>query len=569
MDLTGFIDKLWVDLGDDGTLFSEATMTRCIERAVDEFSRHLPRERVYEVTLDQTITDESFTTPAASDVDRIVDAYALEAIAEGTAVTITSRFMDVPRPVLITVTDATTKLERFTIIVKGTDADGQYVEERFYRQGGLVQTGKVYFYLIHEVELNEIRGDADDAVLDVGSGAGDGVWVQLTNPIKSGSVTINTTDDATIYTLDTDYEVDYANGRVCTKSGGDMVAETEHHIDYTKSRHAIDISSIIPQLIRIARVEYPVDKMPQQFPAWSIWDNMLTIGSPKVGSSQEHLGDKEHLAIYYESKHSPPSLVSSGSYPEYLDEVITIGALAFAYLIEAGQYEQQAVVDLASARTQLGLIAAVHTLAAAASTKVALYLETNDTTDNAKDVLSNITDDIAELRTKIIVAVDAMATELGKVDTISLDKATTGAEAYLDTGDAEIPALGTAARVPERYAEYARTRGELAQARVAAAVGYAQEAQMRMNSLLSYVTEAGGWMRIAEDFVAEAQARIAEIDRYLAEATQFQETANLSMALSDRFRLEGQSRLSEFLRILSNKAEYRKRVASVPVRQPA
>jgi len=476
MDLTQFIGKLWIDLGDDGTLFSEATLARCIERAVDDFSRHLPRERVYELTLDQAVTDESFTTPAASDTDKIVDAYSLEAVAEGTAVTITTFWMDVPRPVIITVTDADTKLERFTIIVKGTDADGQYVEERFYRHGGLVQTGKVYFYHISEVEVNEIRGDADAVVLDVGSGAGDGVWVQLANPIKPGSVsTVNTTDDVTTYTLDTDYVLDYANGRICTKSGGDMVAETEHHIDYTKSRHAIDISPIIPQLIRIARVEYPVDKMPQQFPAWSIWDNMLTIGSQKVGSSQEYLTNKEHLAIYYESKHSPPSLISSGSYPEYLDEVIAIGALGYAYLTEAGQYEQQAATDLASARTQLGLITAVHTLAAAASTKVALYLETNDTTDNAKDVLANITDDIAELRTKIIVAQDAAATALGKVNTISLDKATTGGEAYLDTGDAEIPALGTASRVPEKYAEYARTRTEMAMARIQASIAYDQE----------------------------------------------------------------------------------------------
>jgi len=76
-------------------------------------------------------------------------------------------------------------------------------------------------------------------------------------------------------------------------------------------------------------------------------------------------------------------------------------------------------------------------------------------------------------------------------------------------------------------------------------------------------------MRTAEDFISESQSRIAEIDRLLAEAAQYQETANLSMTLSDRFRVEGQNRLDEFLRILSNKAEYRKRVASVPVRQPA
>ena len=40
------------------------------------------------------------------------------------------------------------------------------------------------------------------------------------------------------------------------------------------------------------------------------------------------------------------------------------------------------------------------------------------------------------------------------------------------------------------------------------------------------------------------------------------------MLLSDRFRAEAQIRLNEFHDILKSKAEYRKRVVSVPVRQP-
>jgi len=575
MDLTELIGKLWVDLEDDGTLFTTATLTRCIERAVDEMSRHLPRESIYEHTWVKAVTDDSFTTPAALDTDKVVDAMDLpNTVVDGSTATIvtnTGTWMDVPRPVYITITDANNTITRMTIIVKGTNADGQYVEERFYRQNGKLQTGKVYFSSIYEVEINEITGNVTGDTLDIGTATGFGLWVQLDNPIEPGSESIysEALKAGTGYTKDTDYQIDYANGRINIISGGSMVEATTYYANYNRAKHAVDISSIIPQLIRIARVEYPVDKTPQQFPAWTIWENMLYIGSQKVGSSQSGLTDKEHIAIYYESKHSPPSLVSGGSYPEYLDEVVAIGAAAYAYLTEAGQYEQQAATDLASARTQLGLIAAVHILAAAASAKVVTYLETNGTTDNAKDVLANITDDIAELRTKIITAIDAAAYILAQVTTIDLDKATTGGEAYLDTGDDTIPTVNLADNVPENYALYGRVRTEMAQARIATALGFIQESQLRVNSLLSYVTEAGGWMRIAEDFIAEAQARIAEIDRYLAEAAQYQETANLSMTLSDRFRVEGQNRLDEFLRILSNKAEYRKRVASVPVRQPA
>ena len=59
-------------------------------------------------------------------------------------------------------------------------------------------------------------------------------WVSLANDdIKSGSEDVTTTDGATHYVKDTDYEMDYENGKIKVLSTGNMADATEYYIDYT------------------------------------------------------------------------------------------------------------------------------------------------------------------------------------------------------------------------------------------------------------------------------------------------------------------------------------------------
>jgi len=588
MDLTEFLAQLRIDLKDSGTVWSDDELTRCINRAVDDLSRHLPRERIYEHTWVEAVTDDDFTTPAATDTDKIVDAAGLVDTKDGDVFTITTTWMDVPRPVIITITDDNTSITRFTLIVKGTDADGVYREERFYRHGGLVQTGKIYFYSIYEVEMNEIAGSDTNDTLDVGTTAGTGLWVALDNPIEpeSESIYSEALKAGTKYTRDTDYYMDYANGRISIISGGSMAEATKYYANYNKAQCTIDISSIIPQLIRITKVLYPVDKIPEQSVAFSLWENMLTIGSRRQGVSQEALADKKHIAIYYEAKHAPPTDVGSGSYPDILDEIVAIGAQAYALFIEALQYEQQAVTDLGEVRTTLGYLGIggvgaaaltlVYKLIDDALDKVTTYLETGSpaATDSAVDRLAEITDMETYLRDLVIKLADGTGAladankQLDDVSTIDLDAATVGAVAWLFEGEQTIDKLNDGENVPALFAEYARTKIQVAQVRTQSALGFLQEASLRLNMLRSYIEEAGGWMRMGETFIAEAQARLGEANTYLAEAAQYQETAAADLVLSDRFRAEAQIRYADFQERLRSKAEYRKRVVSVPVTQP-
>lgn len=583
MDLTKFLANLRTDLKDSGAIWSDAELTRAIESAVDDMSRHIPYEKVYETVLDFTVTDESITTPTTSSATSIVNAKDISASVDGNTCTLALGFLDSARTVLMTLTDANNSITQMTIIVKGTDGKGYYQEEYFYRYNGKVQTGKKYFLQITEVEIHSITGNGASDVLSIGTGSHLNVWMDLDNPV-SGSVVVTTTDGATTYTEDTDYEVDYTNGRIRLITGSSMAAGTEYYISYSKTKLGVDISSIIPEISRISRVEYPVGSVPQTFVNWGIWGNLLMVGSQDAGKSQSQLSDGEHMAIYYETRHQPPSLKSAGSYPEYLDQVVSIGAAAYALMIEASQYEQQAATDLTALRTELDNTTAKHALIVTALAKVSTYVgyaygHTGSAATEAgvaNTTLDTVTIDAAT------TALAAAKSVSDAILTTSIDKATTGAEAYLDSGDDTITSLGTAANRAENYANYARARYEIANARVQVVAGYVQEAQQRIASMEATVNQANGYsteaqilvaaasqeVAMAQAFVAEGQVEAQQVQLYMTEAEHYFNSVQDDLALADRFKAEAQTRMSKFEQLLVSRTEYRKRTASIPVKQP-
>ena len=359
MDITEMLGLLVTDI--KMTLdvdISTAEGTRAIQRSVNELSRSIPRERIYEHTWIEAVTDDDFVTPAATSAAYLVSAMDLpDTVVDGDKATLTATvWLDVPRPVTFTLTDADNSITRMTLIVKGTDADGVYREERFYRFNGKTQIGKIYFSYIKEIEFNEKYGNVTVDTSSIGTAApdtaGSEVWVQLSNPVKHDSEGIysGAAKTGTKYKLNTDYLMDYANGRICMTNAGDMIVATTYYASYDMAPTSIDISSIMPELLRIGKVLYPADKVPEQQVSFSIWENMLTIGSLRPGVSQTSLTDGEHIAIYYEAKQTPPTLVSSGSYPEFLDEIVLQGAGGFAVLMEALELELNSVADLAELR---------------------------------------------------------------------------------------------------------------------------------------------------------------------------------------------------------------------------
>ena len=519
--LAHYLADLRLDLADTGALWSDAQLTRSLERAVSDLTRFRPLEKSIELVIDAEVTSESFTTPAASDPDYYVDAYDISAVTDDQVATATSTFRpDVPRPVIITVTDADLSITQLHIIVKGYDVSNAYIEESFWLEGGLVQTGNKYFALVTEVEIDEITGNGASDLLDAGTGSNEGVWVQLGNP----SIKFQT-DSISSFARDTAYEMDYSGGRISMKSGGTLVVATAYTITYTKSRIDVDISSLQDDLIRIDRVEYPVGEVHQNFSNKDVWGNILTI----IGdaNTQIEMSDAEHVMIRYYAQQSAPNDQSPGSYPEFLDSTVQLVASAYALFIKALQYEHAAVTSITAVGTAL--------------TNVTKYLN-NNSQEDAAEMLKNITDDVAELRTKIRVAADAMATDLAAVITVDLDQATVGASGLLETGDDTIDQLNDGENVPALFAEYSRTRTQIAGARLQTAAILAQEVAGRLNDASLYLGQSAGYAKIAEDF--------------LAQSNQYQTEANSNLLLADRWRTEAIERRNEAFVFWANPTNY-------------
>lgn len=179
-----------------------------------------------------------------------------------------------------------------------------------------------------------------------------------------------------------------------------------------------------------------------------------------------------------------------------------------------------AQIALADAALDSIAITAVTT----ACTNLKKYLDDNSNED-AAEMLKDITDDATNLRTAIVTAVNAMNTYLDTVATGDLDLATYGAKALVQSGVGVINAINTGARVAENYAALAATVGSRANARVQAALGYAQEAGLRLSDLRSHIETSQGYASIAATFAREAEAQIEAQKIYISEATGYIETA--------------------------------------------
>lgn len=397
--------------------------------------------------------------------------------------------------------------------------------------------------------------DIDDEALTIASDTGTLTY----KPVKSGSIAI------TGETEDTDYEANYLTG-VITEIGA-LLADGAYTVSYELDDRLLDISTLLPEedYIKIDRVEYPAGNDPPTYVVFEIYGEFLLVKGNKV------LTDDDHLRIMYLKPWAAPTAAAEGDYPKHLDNPIIIGASGQALIFMAENYVQQAITELALVNAAADSMATpladintaldkITTHVAEADTaldKVATYLETSGTTDNAKDVLSNVTDDAAELRTAIETALDKSSTYLTHATVPP------SAHDYLVDGDDYITTVNDAERVAEKYAEYARTAIQIYQGLVA-------EATVRLDNLRSYVEEANAWMRMGDTFVREAGQRLGMATLFMNEATQrinevsawaiqadkYTITSKEYLNIAGRYLASGQAKINEFLIAIGQKPEF-------------
>jgi len=252
---------------------------------------------------------------------------------------------------------------------------------------------------------------------------------------------------------------------------------------------------------------------------------VLRVTGAEDGGSQEELTENEHLLVLYKAKHTPPTLDAEGSYPSFLDDTVILAASAHVLLAKVLKYEQQAVTDIASARTELSNIN--YTAAEAALAKIDTYLAGAD----APSVKKYLDDG------------DAIAAAIDLTDAVG----------HLTSGAAKIDQVNWGARVGEIYGDYASVAATIEAVRARQAEIYAIYAQ-RSNE-------------IASGFITEAMQRIAIANQYLGEADRYIASAMQNLAVALRLREEAIERRNKVWAIWRDSPQYAPLYTSVPVRR--
>lgn len=574
------------------TELSATELNRSIERSVADFNRYLPDEKIYEDSLQFAVTGESVTFPKEADADAILAAVDLSGTSAGDTYNPTAGQPDVPRPLRCTITDDDNGMVGLTLIVNGIDKDDQAIQEIFHYSKGddKIVFGKKYFKAVHTLEVDQIYYAESGDKLDVGFGPYTDVWVYLANsPIKWRSE--SATDAASeAITRNTDFYIDYANGRVKAISGGDIAQEETCTFAYSKSQIGIDLSDL-PGLIRVQRVEYPVGKIPQNFVQQDTFGKYVIITGGGEAEEQQPLAEDQQYRIYYDAVHQAPGEYSPGTIPDFLENTVEMMAGAYALYILALKQEHQAATNLTTARTALGNATGTHSALAIALANLKKYLDNNNTTD-AAGLLDDINNDTEALKGLIETAIaaantflDEVATDLGNANdtrpkymgaTANYVDGETAPDIkkYLDDGDAllnEVAKGGEGQDVPRAYAEYARAvRDTLvaafeqdrrfyqqnATARTNAAMGFANEAAQHLSFLRSFIERAAGYTAIANTFATNAGHLLSQIMSYLQQASQYVSTASSDISLADRFRAEADGRRNEVYSIWRDRKQY-------------
>lgn len=397
------------------------------------------------------------------------------------------------------------------------------------------------------IETTIVR-DIDDETLTISSSTGTLAY----KPIKPGSVVM------TGKTLDTDYRIDYLTG-IVTEIGSNLT-DTDYTVSYELDPYILDLSSLLPDYIRLERVEYPVGDVPLSLLTFDVFGSSLVIRG-----SGTTLSENDHLRVIYLKKWTPPTAEVEGDYPSHLDDIVIIGSAGQALIFKAVEYTHTVITNLDSAVTALGAISAV-------------------TFPSAPDIASYITDadtalDAAVARfTAAVTTLGSMDTPLADTNTAldQIDTELTAAIAFLTSGSSLINVATRGEDVGKIFGEYAGHRVDISE-------GYEKEASQRIALALAYEADAARDTTIGNSYVNEAIQRLAMaarlVDKYASEvssaghevtyyrsqvdkATQYGTVASQYLEAAGRYLADGQSKINEFLAALGITPEFSKQKAS-------
>ena len=443
---------------------------------------------------------------------------------------------------------------------------------------------------LHSRELVSVVVLHSRTVTDEAFTSNHGTWVALGNkPIDPSTRPVVTNNaGTTTYTEDTDYIIDYAQGRIQTLTAGAMTDAIAHKIDYEKSLLGLDISGLT-DMIQIERLELykQGSGVPQEFTNWWKWGDILWINYETDGA-QKYLTENDHVRIWYRAEHTGPAAGASPNYPLFFQEIIVKGATAYALFSKHRQRNLQALTDATSARTALALADDDQTVIDTAFTAA---ITAFDAAKTALATIADINEPLADLTTALDkveasatadmnTALDKVTTHAGTEADAAHDKITTSldlaitaialipAEALLvnlsldkivehletdatnpDSAEAQLAAGDSLINAVNTGREAARLYGEYAIAQVSIARGFAEEAAGRVSHVQALVAQAAV-------NITESATRVAEGGARIAQGTAFISEAEMRRAQAGAFIEEAQVRLGHANAVISQASQY-------------
>jgi len=121
-----------------------------------------------------------------------------------------------------------------------------------------------------------------------------------------------------------DNEIERAIARAVAELSRYAPREMKTTIATVDSSREINISSLTDR-VSVDRVEFPVGETPRQFQRFSVYADTVTL----IGDVE---GDGEDCYVYWGKVHT---LGSTSTIPSYLEDVLALGAAAYAVLAQA------------------------------------------------------------------------------------------------------------------------------------------------------------------------------------------------------------------------------------------
>jgi len=122
-----------------------------------------------------------------------------------------------------------------------------------------------------------------------------------------------------------DNEIERAIARALAELSRYVPMEMKSTIETTDGSRDLDISSLTAR-VSVDRVEFPIDETPRQFQRFSVYADAITL----IGDVE---GDGEDCYVYWGAVHTLDA--STSTVPSYLEDVLALGAAAYAVLAQA------------------------------------------------------------------------------------------------------------------------------------------------------------------------------------------------------------------------------------------